>query len=216
MVALDNHIILSNDVIQKNQKNTTILSNNSESPINVDVLIEDRNSTYKENVASETLNSTTYQPSITELNDKFMTMLKSEITPLLLSVIRVDDFEFGTKGASVRIVEDQLKTNPSVVNQWLNELYLKAFAEKDSSLLIGILKIVEAIEHDSIRDNGRLYAMCAFSHRDLEVKELGIRILENKCNSENYWILRNIHTDTPWLNEYIQQVIKDFEEELCL
>lgn len=216
MVALDNHISVLNDLIQSNPENITPVSDNNKSHFTVDVLTEDRNSTYKENLPSETLNSTTYQPSITELNDKFMIKLKNEITPLLLSVIRVDDFEFGTKGASVFIVEDQLKNNPPIVSQWLNDLYLKSFAEKDSSTLIGILKIIEAIEHEAIKDNGRLYAMCAILHKDLEVKELGIRILENKCNLENYGILKNIQIDTQWLNDYLQKVIKDFEEELCL
>ena len=59
-------------------------------------------------------------------------------------------------------------------------------------------------------------ALAAMTNRSQEVKELGIRVLESNYSEDNYRALQSIQCEDKWLMDYIQQVIIDFEKELCL
>lgn len=140
--------------------------------------------------------------------------LDEKITPLLISLIKNEDFEFGQNSESIRIVDREIKENELVTKEWFNRLFNHYFgAEKETNILVGLLRIVEFLE-DGFNPNNQTMALAALSHRNNEVKELGVRILESACTVENLNILKNIQTDTRWLQEYIHQVITDFEQIL--
>ena len=160
-------------------------------------------------------NNTNYIISEDEINEKRLDYLNSEITPIFISILKSEDFEYGLKSESIRIVEENLNINKGATINWFNDLYVKYFTN-DVHILIGLLRIVEFLDRDSLNSVGYTMAIASFSHKENEVKELGIRILENWCDINTYFILKNIKIDTNWLQSYINQVIKDFEKELCL
>ncbi|MDE0471718.1 MAG: hypothetical protein OXH57_07230 [Ekhidna sp.] len=149
------------------------------------------------------------------INEKRMRFLKEKVTPQLLSFIKEEDFEFGQKSESIMLVEKQLHINAIATKNWFNQLYLNYF-RTDRKILLSLLRIVEYLDKELLFPTGQTMAISALVHSNDEVKELGVRILENWCSVESYEILKNIKVDTRWLQQYINQVILDLEKELCL
>ncbi|MBC6399465.1 MAG: hypothetical protein GDA42_00100 [Ekhidna sp.] len=149
------------------------------------------------------------------INEKRMKFLKEKVTPQLLSFIKEEDFEFGQKSESINLVEKQIQINAIATKNWFNELYLNYF-RTDRKILLSLLRIVEYFDKELLFPTGQTMAISALVHSNDEVKELGVRILENGCSVESYEILKNIKVDTKWLQQYINRVILDLEKELCL
>ncbi|HRN47179.1 MAG TPA: hypothetical protein PKW69_04020 [Niabella sp.] len=160
-------------------------------------------------------NSTNFKLDENFINQKRIDYLEQKITPLLISLIKNEDFEFGKKNETVKLIEQQLEFNSVATQNWFNKLYIKYFAS-DEKILIGLLRIVESLNETSLHPTGEIMAIAALSHKNDEVKELGVRIFENWCSLHSYEILKSIKVETVWLQEYITQVIKDIEIELCL
>ena len=148
------------------------------------------------------------------INEKRMRFLKEKVTPQLLSFIKEEDFEFGQKSESINLVEKQIQINAIAAKNWFNQLYLYYFS--DEKMLLSLLRIVEYFDKELLFPTSQTMAISALVHSNDEVKELGVRILENWCSIESYQILKNIKVDTNWLQQYIDQVILDLEKELCL
>lgn len=157
---------------------------------------------------------TNYIVSEERINEERVLYLDREVSPLLISYIKNEDFEFGQNCESIRVVEKELGINKTAAQAWFNQLYLRYF-KSNEAILIGLLRILEYIGED-LYPMGQTIAIASLSHKDNEVKELGVRILETSISLDNYNILKNILVDTKWLQDYIDQVIKDFEKELCL
>ena len=160
-------------------------------------------------------NSTNFRLDENLVNQKRIEYLEQKITPLFLTLIKNEDFEFGKKNESVKLIEEQLELNFAATQNWFGNLYIKNFRSNEN-VFIGLLRIVEALKEEALHPIGKIMAMAALNHENDEVKELGIRIFENWCSIESYDILKGIRVDTIWLQEYINQVIKDIEVELCL
>jgi len=148
------------------------------------------------------------------INEKRMRFLKEKVTPQLLSFIKEEDFEFGQKSESINLVEKQIQINAIAAKNWFNQLYLYYFS--DEKMLLSLLRIVEYFDKELLFPTSQTMAISALVHSNDEVKELGVRILENWCSIESYQILKNIKVDTNWLQQYIDHVILDLEKELCL
>ena len=155
------------------------------------------------------------EKTINQFNQAHLIELMTKKTPLLISLIKNEDFEYGQNSESIRLVENELKKNSIVANEWFNRLFLQYFASSTKTdVLIGLLRIVEFLS-DRFDPTYKTIALASFNHANNEVKELGVRILETSCSSDNLKILKNVHVDTKWLQDYINQVIKDFEQALC-
>jgi hypothetical protein len=223
MVDIDTNSLIIFDDFFKNNQNNTMSSIEEKDSIVYDeltnIVVVESNSSKNTSPQIDS-NSSLFQVDVVKkYNEDYLQNLNLRVTPLLISIIRIDDFDFGTKGPSARLVEEHLKTNEFVTEKWLTALFTRAFGESDENILIGLLKIIEALipNNESAQSIGKIYAICALAHKNIEIQEIGLRILESRCNEENLKILSNLSAfSTSWLNEYLQQIIKDFREELCL
>ncbi len=163
----------------------------------------------------ENENTTNYKKSEETKNQERLDYLETIFSPLFISIVKSEDFEFGQKSLSIKLVEDELKINKLATQSWLNSIYIKSFGG-DDTLLIGILRVIEYLNEDLIHPFGITVALASLSHANNEVKELGVRIFENNCNYSNYSTLKQVKVETVWLQEYINRVIEDFKVELCL
>lgn len=151
-----------------------------------------------------------------ENNDvSFEDYLSQKITPKFLSIIKDEYFEFGYTSKSEELVRDQLSLNALAARNWLNEIFITYYSKE--SVLIGLLRIISRFEPSLIYPQGQTMALAALSHRSNEVKELGVRAFEQWCDNESVNILKSIDKKIPlWLLEYVNDVIRDIEEQLCL
>lgn len=148
------------------------------------------------------------------LNKTRSSILDKNYTRTFINLLKEEDFEFGYSTRSEDMLNEQLKINALATRNWLNEIFIKNF--HDQSVIIGILRIIGRFEPSIIFPQGQTIALAALSHSNDEIKELGIRAFEKWCSLESLEILKSISTNVSWLNEYIDEVIIDFEEQLCL
>lgn len=161
------------------------------------------------------VNDTNYIISENEIMENRLIYLKKEVTPLFVSLLKYEDFEFGKKSESIKIIQKELKTNRVATINWLNELYVKYFS-KDEKVLIGILRVLEYFNEKVFYPNSYTIALSSLVHKNDEIKEIAIRIFENWASITSYEVLKNVQIETTWLKSYISEVLKDLEEELCL
>lgn len=140
--------------------------------------------------------------------------LDKNYTRQFINLLKEEDFEFGYSTRSEEILNEQLKINALATRNWLNEIFIKNFY--DQSIIIGILRIIGRFEPSIIFPQGQTIALAALSHSNDEIKELGIRAFEKWCSIESLEILKSLNVESDWLKEYIEDVISDFEEQLCL
>lgn len=204
-------IILEND--------NFILDENIDFSFNIDEILNqlNDNSNKIQNQVDlfTSVNDTNYIVSENEIMENRLIYLKKEVTPLFVSLLKYEDFEFGQKSESIKIIQRELISNRVATINWLNELYVKYFS-KDEKILIGILRVLEFFNERVFYPNSYTIALSSLVHKNDEVKEIAIRIFENWASITSYEILKNVHIETPWLKSYISEVIKDLENELCL
>jgi hypothetical protein len=138
--------------------------------------------------------------------------LKNKVSSLFISLVKSEDFEFGQKSESIKLVDNELKENRVATQNWLNDLYLQYFST-DDTILIGILRVIGYFDEEVLSPVSNTIVLASLNKSD-EIKELCVRILENWGSLKSYEILKDIKTDTKWLQAYINQVIKDIEKDL--
>ena len=139
--------------------------------------------------------------------------LNKYVLPNFISLLREEDFEFGYITRSEEVLRDQFQINALATRNWLNEIFLKYF--NDEQILIGVLRIIGRFSEQMIFPQGQTIALASLNHENDEIKELGIRAFEKWVSYDSINILSKIKTETHWLQEYIDQVIRDLKEELC-
>lgn len=149
-----------------------------------------------------------------KINQTRQEYLNSKVTPLLLSLLKYEDVEYGVKSEGEKLIREQIENNCSVALNWISDLYISSF--NDDKILIGLIKIIGNIEESTISSVGQVIALASLSHKNNEIKELGVRAFENWASPKSYSVLSNLNVSQGWLQDYINQVVKDLEIELCL
>jgi hypothetical protein len=137
-------------------------------------------------------------------------ILDTNLTKDFINLLREEDFEFGYKTRSEAVLREQLKINELATRNWLNETFIKYF--KDQTVIIGLMRILCRFEPKEIFPQGQTMAIAALSHQNNEIKELGIRAFESWGSHDSLEILMTINVEANWLNDYLQEVIKDLQE----
>jgi hypothetical protein len=128
-----------------------------------------------------------------------------------LSLLKNDIVDTGYHLNSEIYFKTKLKENPSFAKEWLNTVFLENYSNVD--LLVKILYIISDIDYDLIVPQGPTIAMAASRHENAEVKEYAVRVFESWENPHMLKYLKYIKFDEEWLQTYLEQVIRDLEEE---
>lgn len=145
------------------------------------------------------------------INRRRLSNLRRRFTRELLQVINQEDFEYGKENKADLLVKQQMNVNESVTKEWLNHIFVENF--DNVPVLVGILRIIGHIDYDDIRPHGVTMALSALTHSEFEVKECGIRALENWETLENIKVLENLNVSPKWLQDYINQVVIDLRKQ---
>jgi len=145
------------------------------------------------------------------INQRRLLKLKSQFTPRLLNLILESDFEYGIESEVDVFIRNQMKENSLATKSWLNDIFVENIS--NPVILVGILRIISRLSYYEVLPQGQIMATAALSHNDVEVKECGVRAFENWGSLGSIKILENLHVSPPWLQEYIDQVIKDLRKK---
>jgi len=145
------------------------------------------------------------------INQSRLLKLQNQFTPKLLNLILESDFEYGIDSQVDVFIRTQMKQNSLATKHWLNDMFVKNFP--NPVILVGILHIISRLSYDEVYPEGQLMATTAFSHSNFEVQECGVRAFESWGTLQSLRILNYVEVATPWLQDYINEVVKDLSRE---
>lgn len=151
-------------------------------------------------------NSTSESPE-NELNRARLARFRKDFEKELLCALRESDFEYGLRTLADGFIEERLAENETVVREWLNDLFIKNF--EDTAVATRILRLIAHLDYEDIYPQGPTMALAALAHSSAEVRECGIRALENWGTRDSLRILETVRCHEPWLQKYVSRVVSD-------
>ena len=145
------------------------------------------------------------------LNKRRLRQFKENYSKELLRIICEQDFEYGFDSEADLFVRGLIEQNEVVTKEWLNAVYIEHY--HDMRVVIGLLQVISHLQYLDIFPQGPTMALAALVHANSEVRECGIRAFENWSTIESLNVLRKVKCDESWLRDYLNQVIRDLEEE---
>lgn len=130
-----------------------------------------------------------------------------QFTARVVALTRECIFECGFENELDSFLRECLAKDGMATKEWLNEIFLEHF--EDVSVVVGILRAIAHLEYDEISPTGPTMALAALSHRDIEVRECGIRAFENWESRDGLEYLKAIRCEERWLQDYLERVIVD-------
>lgn len=145
------------------------------------------------------------------VNQSRLLKLKNQFTPQLLNLILESDFEYGIDSQLDVFIRNLMKENSLATKHWLNDIFVENFS--NPVILVGILHIISRFSYLEVYPEGQIMATAVLSHSNVEVQECGVRAFESWGTLSSLSILRNVKVATPWLQDYINEVVKDLSRE---
>ena len=145
------------------------------------------------------------------INQSRLLKLQNQFTPKLVNLILESDFEYGIDSQVDVFIRNQMKENSLATKHWLNDIFVANFP--NPVILVGILHIISRLSYHEVYPEGQLMATTALSHSNVEVQECGARAFESWGTLRSLNILNNVEVATPWLQDYIKEVVKDLSRE---
>jgi hypothetical protein len=139
------------------------------------------------------------------INYERLKIIETEFSFELKRLIIEEDFEYGITSKVDIFIKNRLLENALATKTWLNHMFLDQFT--NVSIIMGLLRVVSRLNYFDIYPEGQTMAIAALSHRNLEVRECGVRAFENWETLESLKVLENLKGNTPWLQEYIDEVV---------
>jgi hypothetical protein len=125
------------------------------------------------------------------------TMLQEEIT------------ETGMENPSEKIIESLYSEDKKKTGLLLNKLFLENF--HTPHVIVGVLHIISHFDYDLVSPEGPIMAIAALNHKNVEVREYGVKCFENWRHKDGIRILEHIKANERWLQNYINLVIRDLK-----
>lgn len=138
---------------------------------------------------------------------------RKRFTDGLISLLLSEEFEYGIDTKADAFVGEYIKLNAPLVKEWLQTIFLRN--NSNSSILVGLLRVIARIDYSEIYPQGQIMAIAAFSHKNIEVQECGVRAFENwdYAEEESIKTLENHKVSVKWLQEYINRVVLYLREQ---
>lgn len=128
----------------------------------------------------------------------------------LLQIMRNEEYIAGEIPESEKYVRTVLaEIGPERTMFWLTHIYETNFDKP--AILIGLLHILSHFSYSTVSPNGPIMALALLQHRSASVREFAIKAFENWNSKQSLMFLRNIKCDQQWLQDYLEEVIRDIE-----
>lgn len=130
-----------------------------------------------------------------------------ELTTTLINMLQDEVFESGVSTPSEQFVRTYLKQNKHGTMLWLNSVFMKNI--RNPHILIGILHMISHFQFKDVYPTGPTIAGFALARKnELEIWDYAIKAFENWGDIECIDTLEMLHITEPWLQDYVNQVIR--------
>jgi hypothetical protein len=127
----------------------------------------------------------------------------------LKAMLQEEVTESGIINPSENIIESLYSEDKQKTNMLLNKLFIENF--HSPHIVVGVLHIISHFDYDLVSPEGQTMAIAALSHKDVEVKEYGVKCFENWQHKDGVMVLEQIKAHEGWLQNYINLVIHDLK-----
>lgn len=129
-----------------------------------------------------------------------------------------EPIEDGVAHPAEYVIEDALLANKWRCFAWLSRA-IEEYARTRSSTVASIVRCIGRLRRDDVGTWGMHVVEDALRHKDVEVREAGIRALEAWGGHVAFHMLCDYAIDArhdePWLADYVLQVIGDMSTKLA-
>lgn len=147
----------------------------------------------------------------TVVEQKKIDELIIHLTSQMINSLRyftIDELELTS--AERLALEIEKKYSARILGEVLQSIYIKY--NDFPNMLLGICKSMGLFELNEVMPWGPTILVGLLSHKNENVKEYAVSVVENWLDKELLPILKNLDCSSKWLKEYIQDVVKMLEE----
>lgn len=145
-------------------------------------------------------------------NEARLQQYRAELTDEFLRIVSETEFEYGYESIAELFIRSRLAENRLAIKDWLNQLFVTYY--QNELVASGVLRTIAHLDYAEITPQGSTMALAALSHQSEEIKELGIRAFENWGSSEAIEALKAVRVESPWLRDYLHEVIEGLRTKL--
>ena len=120
-----------------------------------------------------------------------------------------EDLEFGLIGNTTVEMKKFLLINADYTINALSQFAIDNF--DNINIVYSVLHTFAHLEYDLIKPGGITFALAASQHQNIEIQDFSIQCFDMWENKDSLGYLKIITIKTPWLNNYLQEVIENIE-----
>ncbi len=129
----------------------------------------------------------------------------------IINVIRNDYFEAGIISQSENYILNIANTNNyEYIRDAANNLYLEYY--NDSHILTGLLIMMGTLSYEDALPQGQTMALGLLQHKEISVRDRAVQVFERWNSKKGLDVLKELHCDQEWLQDYVNKVIKYLEK----
>jgi hypothetical protein len=134
-----------------------------------------------------------------------------EFRRTVLALVYDEPIEDGVRHPAEDVIDSAYASSPSECFRALS-LFLNEHYASRSSISATLLRCIGRMAFEKTQNWGLEIAKKALHREDAEIRDSGIRALENWGNDRCVEILRSHCDSEPWLDEYAKQVVADLTQ----
>lgn len=138
-----------------------------------------------------------------------LTEFKRAVVKKFKISILSEELDFGVIGKTTKNMEEFLLINPDYTVNAITQLALDNF--DDVNLVYSVLHTLAHVKYNLIAPAGVTFALTASRHKNIEIQDFSIQCFDMWESKDSLGFLKVIEIDTPWLNDYLQEVITNIE-----
>lgn len=123
-----------------------------------------------------------------------------------LQMLHTTNLEYGCVSELDHLLEKELTEHQFETTRWIHKLYLEHF--HDIRVLTGLLRTLAHMDRERV-GSATVTALLALRHPNVEVRECAVRAFENWETETSLFILKDVHFEEEWLQDYVSQVVSD-------
>ena len=147
-----------------------------------------------------------------KLNQQRLKTFREKFEKEFIQYIKEETFEYGIDTQVDKFLRNCLDLNSAITKEWINLIFINNYMNDE--IIAGILRVISHFDYNTFAPQGITMALAALSHKNSEIKECGIRALENWGTMECLKTLISAELNESWLIEYAQEVVSDLSSEL--
>lgn len=145
------------------------------------------------------------------INNEILYEDKETMKKKMLRIIEDSDYEWGELSQFDRYL--MKRHNDKRIIEILNEIFLEHL--DDENIIVKIFRAFSKISYDETYPNAQTMCIAAFSLNNVAITEVVVELFETWRNDSALNILKQLNNiEAKWLKQYIDDVIKELEEEL--